>query len=444
MPVIGPPPAGTSVSLRIVGGTTSELDLTQYMILVEGEGFDPADGGFLEPMFNDSSTGSGQGLINIDVGNKEFSFPLHLKSATKDGLHTLIRSLRLKLDEPGILVEWRDYGATDVTYYDIEFGRFDPDWKFHRAKKNWVRGVLKVWVRPYGHTATERYAGTGAGSGFMQIVSVSSVAGDVGAVMVCDLSSASQVRDLYGLSVIPSGMIVEWSAASLPAVAIAATSTLTGASGACGSQYRGIHITASELVLGQVYIPQASRTGDHRILALARTPNLGGLYIRTRAYFQAREQPTAFLGATYPHGSTPSAWQGWQLIDLGPLSVPQASMRAATEIITLYGSLASYSAGSLMASPGLHLNAVYVVPEDRTSIVVDRSILRSTPNRARFDGTIGETYNYDEGRPFTGYQRGGFQTVNPGEQVAAFALGRAANDPLSVTVRLRERFSFQR
>ena len=70
------------------------------MILVEGEGFDPADGGFLEPMFNDSSTGAGQGLVNIDVENKEFAFPLHLKSATKDGLHTLIRSLRMKLNKP--------------------------------------------------------------------------------------------------------------------------------------------------------------------------------------------------------------------------------------------------------------------------------------------------------------------------------------------------------
>lgn len=200
MPVISPPPAGTTVSLRLNGGTSGVLDLTQYLMLQEGDGFDPADGGFLEPIFNDSSVGAGQALVNLHAANKEFQIPLHLKAATKDSLHTLFRTLRSKLDEPEVLVEWRDEGATDVTYYTLEFGRFDPEYRFHRARHKWVRGVLRCWVRPYGHTATERIAATGAASGFLHTISVPSVAGDVLPQMVAQLtvSHPADFADLFG------------------------------------------------------------------------------------------------------------------------------------------------------------------------------------------------------------------------------------------------------
>lgn len=443
MPVIGPPPAGTSVSLRLVAGTTSKLDLTQYLILQEGEGFDPADGDFLQPVFNDSSIGAGQGLVNIDTQNKEFQFPLHLKSATKDGLHTLIRTLRLKLSEPGVLVEWRDQGATDVTYHDLEFGRFDPDYKFHRARHNWVRGNLRCWCRPYGHTATERIAGTGAGSGFMRIVSVPSVAGDVGAQLVCDISSASRIRDLYGLSVIPSGMVTEWPAASLLEIE---TATLVGASGANASQYRAAYAHTTNTLLVYINLPQTGRVGGQRVLALARTPNLAGAYLS----LDRSDAATAFLSATYRHRddpieASPTGWHGWQLVDLGVIPMAHASMRAATQIVALTGRLASYAAGSLMASPGLHINTIYVVPEDKTAIILDPNSDRLARGRARLDGLLNESYDYNTaGRTYTSGQRGAIPAVSPGEQVAAFALGIEANDGLSATVRIRERFSFSR
>lgn len=446
MPIIVPaPPAGAGLSLRLVGGTTSALDLTTFLNAQEGEGLDPADGSFLEPVFNDSPIGDGQGLVNIDTHNKELVWPLHLTATSKDALHDVVRQLRRKLDEPDVLVEWRDHGSTDVTYYDLEYGRFEAGYRFFRARQNWLSGNLHCWVRPYGHTATERIVGTGAGSGFLQMISAPNIAGDAPALMVCEIS-ATGAQELYGVTVVPSGVLTEWRAASISI--LNATSTLVGASGAVGSQYRGIHVATPAVDAALIYVPQASMVGDQRIFAIARTPNLGGmnLSLRNTGTPSVVLGPTAFLSATYalaPYGDTPTSWNGWQLVDLGVMRMPPSKMRPATAALALSAAMASSAAPSLIASPGLHLAALYVMPEDRTSIVLDRSQGGAFPN-VNIDGTISETYNTDVLEALTGQQRGGFQTVSPGEQVAAFRLGETANGPLSTVVRLRERFTFQR
>ncbi len=234
MPVIGPPPAGTSVSLRIVGGTTSALDLTTYMVLTEGEGFDPSPG-FLDPQFNESPFGNGQSLVNIDVGNRELEFPLHLKAATKDSLHTLFRTLRLKLDESEVLVEWRDHGATDVTYYSIEFARFDADYRFFRSKHNWVRGMLRCWVRPYGHTATYRAMASGQAQKPLVRMTVTGILGDSDALAQHIVWTASANDHWAIVSRLPTGSALAlYPAASL----VSSIATLVGSVAVAGSQYR--------------------------------------------------------------------------------------------------------------------------------------------------------------------------------------------------------------
>lgn len=443
MPVISAPPAGTGVSLRLVGGTTAELDLTTYINLVEGEGFDPADGDFLEPVFTDSSIGAGQSLVNIDVQNKEMQFPLHLKAATKDSLHALVRTLRLKLSEPGVLVEWRDADATDVTYYDLEFGRFDPGYLYHRGRHNRVSGTLRCWTRPYGHTATERIVGTAAGSGFMQTISVADLAGDVSAVTTLEITgtgSLGEERDVWGMSVVPSGAQSEWRAASLVAIAAA---TLVGEDTAVGSQYQGIYVGTSSAELARINLAQASLVGNQRVLALARTPNRGGCYLRHSV--NDRSSPTALLTATYPlYTLVATPWRGWQLIDLGAVHLASPAIRAATMTISVFGGLASYTASSLVASPGIHLAALYVLPEDRTSLIIDRGDVRTVPARMKLDGVNRETYDYSSFISRTEYQRGGIPDVSLNEQVLSFSGGARTSGNHSGVLRVRERFSFQR
>ncbi len=434
-----------AATLKLTGGTSADLDLSAFLNAVEGEGLDPAPGAFLEPQFTDSSVGDGQELVNIDVGNSDEVWPLHLKAASKDALHALVRTLRRKLNETGVMVLWQDNGATDATYRDLEFGRWEPGYRYHRARHFMLSGTLRCWASSYGHTATERIVGTMAASGFMQMVSVPSIAGDAGAQIVCELTAvATQQQEIFGLSVVPSGVLTEWRAASLSAGS--ATSVLTGASGAVGSQYNAIYASPTAVQSVQrLFVPMTGREGDQRVLMLARTPNLGGINLFAQ-YAQNRRNATAFLGATYAVGAQPDVWDGWQLVDLGVVRAARASMAVATHTLDIFGSLASFAAGSLIASPGLHVAALYVVPEDRTALVLDNRI-HSSPNSPVFDGLLRETYQRGGVKnAHTDRQRGDFPVLSPGsgEQVAVFSAGRASNDEAAAVVRVRERFTFQR
>ena len=445
-----------AATLKLTAAATAELDLSTYVVVAEDGGLDPADGGFLEPMFSESAVGDGQALVNVDTQNKELVFPLHLKAATKDALHTLVQTVRMKLSEPGVRVEWRDDGASLSTFYDLVYGRFEPSYKYFRARQKWLTGSLHLWTRPYGHTATERVVGTSSGSGFMQIVSLASVSGDVPALLIGELTSASQVRDLHGISVIPSGVKAEWSGADI--VPGGATIVTVGASGAVGSQYRGVYADLSVVLTGQFLawqfaLTQASRMGRQRVFALARTGVLGGAYL-TAQNGQTGDWlgPTAFLGATYPLAAGPDVGPGtgtqgqtyWQLMDLGVIDTPTPTQTLPTNSIFVYAGFASAAVGSLVASPALQVTSLYVLPEDRTAVVIDSSLNRTMPARMRWDGSANEVYDFSGLNPFTAMMRGGFPGVKATEQVALFAGGRAANLPLSAVVRVREQFSFQR
>lgn len=430
-------------TLKLQGGTTADLDLSTYLNAVEGEGLDPAPGGILDPQFASSSVGDGQGLVNINVRNSESVWPLHLKAASKDALHTLVQTLRRKLSEPGVRVEWRDDGATLSTFRDLEFGRWEPGYRYHRARHFMLSGSLRCWAEPYGHTATERIVGTAAGSGPMLTVSVPSVAGDTGARLVCAITGVATLGgelNVWGVSVVPSGVLTEWRAASISADI---TATLIGASGVVGSQYRGIYFGASTSAPStEFHIPQASLVGDQRLLMLARTPNLAGCYMR--AIVNGANQPTAYLSSTYPLYPIAVPWTGWQLVDLGVLRLPPSAVRPATTTVVMTGRLASY-AGSLAASPGMHVGAFYVVPEARTSIVVDTTG-PSLPGRMTFDAVNDAVYDHVTYGPRDAYRRGAFPTLSPAsaERVLAFAFGAATNGDASAVVRVRERFTFQR
>lgn len=448
-----------AATLKLTAASTAELDLSSYLNVQEDSGLDPADGGFLEPAFNESSIGAGQALVNIDAQNKELAYPLTLKAATKDALHTLVRSIRTKLDEPGVRVEWRDDSASLSTFYDIEFGRLEPAYRYFRARQRWLGATLHVWARPYGHTATERIIGTAAGSGWLQVVSIPSgvaVAGDVSGLPVVGISAPAPSRDLYGYAVIPSGVITEWRAASIAAGGVGGTMITVGASGALGSQYRGIYATsvasanvANSYVAG-ITVPISSMIGNQRIFAVARVRSLQGAYMTAADGGSPSNNalgPTALLMATYPLAQAPAVSDGWQLVDLGVLRLAHSETRQANAFVNIFSSLASSSGASLLASPALHINALYVLPEDRTMLAVDQSNGRSSPASTVMSAVISESYGQGSAVvAFTAWQRGGFPVMAPGagEQLAAFALGVTANNATAVELRVRERFSFQR
>ena len=54
-------------------------DLSTYLRVSEGEGFDPYDNDWAQPAFSDAAFAEGHPLLNVDVGNRELMWPLYLK-----------------------------------------------------------------------------------------------------------------------------------------------------------------------------------------------------------------------------------------------------------------------------------------------------------------------------------------------------------------------------
>src|SRR4051794_8057730 len=108
---------------------------------------DPGGGGsFLEPGFSESPLGDGDSLVGVDANNREMIFPVYLRDATKAALNDLARRLRLAMDAPGCRVQFRDAGEGEITYWDLVFGRFEPEYDFWRATHNRLAGTLRLDV----------------------------------------------------------------------------------------------------------------------------------------------------------------------------------------------------------------------------------------------------------------------------------------------------------
>lgn len=432
------------LTLTLTGGTSGDLDLSGYVRLAEGDGFDPADGDFLAPEFNDATGLGGQGLLNVSETNKELAFPLHLTAASKDALHALVRTLRLKLDEPGVMVKLQDHDATDPTWFDVEYGRFDPDYRHFRARALMLSGVLRCWVRPYGHTATTRIVATFAGSGVLLQTPITSVAGDVGALPVVEFGA--QTPGLVGVAVLPyASYVARFPAASISV--ISGSAILTGASGVAGSQYLRIHkgdgaVAALVGAMGFALSP-TGHAGRHRVFGLIRP------HASVVAGALLGDDNGSVIGAT-----SIASRADWRLMDLGVASLDRdtANQYPSTRRFRVSFSTPSTS----LATPYVDLNEIYVLPDERSVFVGASGANASAVFRV--DGVTDRIMErWPSGaRSRDGTRRGAIPAIPTGAALAAMIAPAAIETPagqptltptnqaFSVTVRIRERFTFVR
>lgn len=346
------------------------LDLAGFLRVAPGDGFDPADNDFVEPQFSGSPLREGGALVSTTVGLRELAWPLHLNAASKDALHQLVRDVEREGQVPGGRVEWRDAGATASTFFDVEAVRFEPDYNFRRSEHNYADGTLRIWVQPWGHTATERIVATAAASGVLVRLSPAPLEGDVPALLSAAVVCGSQVPSggrLVALSVLPNASYApEIPAASLIS-AMGGGATLIGASGAAGSQLLGLPIDPRGRAepVARFGLPAASAYGgDNRVFALVRSQ------IDEPIGLSLRDHEGNVLGPT----ALATAQQGLQLVDLGVKPVPsQLVLPTAMEMTLWAGAVVASGAGNAraLASPGLHLNEVIVLPEHQTALISD-------------------------------------------------------------------------
>lgn len=315
------------------------FDLYPYLRVTPGDGFDPTDTDFRDPQFGDSSTSVGDPLLSLREHNREIVIPVHLSpkfssgafASTKDGLHLLVTDVNKRLASAQQL-EWADDGATASTFFDVEFARFEPEYNYRRAQILVMSGVLRLWVKPYGHTGTMLLAGTIAGTGACLLAPISrSIKGDVPAYVRLQASGFNQVPDgggrvlafapinhpSYGV-VIPAGSIVP-----APSAFNVATTRVLGDSTAAGSQY--FHPLGQSNPYGyefSIYLsPGTAYAGDNRVFAMMRSRDPAGVGVRAFDALGNALGPTAVASTL-----------DWSLIDLGVLRVPTYQPPATVSI----------------------------------------------------------------------------------------------------------------
>jgi hypothetical protein len=431
------------------------LDLAQYLRIGNDEGFDPYDqGGFEEPAFIDNPFGEGQGLANVDSRNREMSWPLYLKATSKDNLHTLVRQINQEIHYAArpLRVEWKDQDATNSTFYDVEFARFDPNFRMRPSAQKWLAGVLRVWTRPYGHTATWRTVATSAATMGVSSHAVPSIAGDMDAHLrvTVGASRAAAAVSSYGyiftaIGVVPpswKGFVAPASQGSFPA---------TGASGTLASTIiRTTFPPASSSISHEFYVAASPHYGRMRVFDVLRCSTASRIF-DAYTYTSSGDYTLTRYAAPVP--------SQWFLVDLGVVTVPTQFTGATyrIQVISLTGSAA--------ASGAMEVAGTFLFPEDSTVAVMDgvfqnQFVVDNLSATYVFNGEDGDisrtaTRVSDPGLsadrlygPLSGV--GVIPGVVPGASqsvlVAHVALGHDApqNTPLAVSIEARERFTFAR
>lgn len=350
---------------------------------------------FEDPAFSDAPLAEGQPLISLDAKNREMAWPLFLNAASKDALHALIRTANQACSQgPPLQLEWKDAGATQSTFYDVTYARFEPAFNYRRGVQGWLAGTLRVYCAPpYGHTGTARVAATAAGTGpVLSLTLPTQTQGDADAQVDFRIYVGSQLARppmagrIVGAAVLPNPAYVhEIPAASLLTITGGPLATISGASGAVASQVRftltSFEITGRPLPLFRVPLsPASAYIGANRVFAIARTNYDGGIAMRA---FRGQDA----LGAT----AIATSMDDWQMVDLGVLRVDSRAL-PATLNVDIYGSVRNLMEAFSRGAPVfdgvtprvgvptgpinmLQVTDVLVLPEESTQYVIDKPVI---------------------------------------------------------------------
>jgi hypothetical protein len=345
----------------LVGG----LDLSEFLKVHPEDGFDPFDPDFNEPQFGQNPITDGGVLVNDVRGLKEGVWPLALLSdpddagSPADQINEFRREINLELAGDGILVRWQEPGATDTTHWDLVKGRLEPANNYFRQIHGWADHVLRLWVQPHGHTATYRTLATGVGSGAVR-VAIPSVAGDTPAYLQARIriASVAGVPMEDGRHVVLSALphpswLPLWEAAS---IGVGGAASRVAATAAIGSQ--AISNTSNRAPVGTIPLAPASVYSGRRIRAMLVSN--GGIY-KLRDVHSGRD-------LTSRHWAIATSTGRYSLTDMGSFTLPDTG--AATYVLAIEP--VNTEARPFDLSGG-EVAALLVLPEDDTSLIVDRA-----------------------------------------------------------------------
>jgi hypothetical protein len=447
---ITPTGTWTRYSLTRVAAATSE-DITIYLASNAATTFNMdavlvIDGSIVS--YFDGNTGGWQwsGTTNDSTSIPAAGTPA---VAAKDNLHTVVQNIVREINNPTsspLRVEWKDQGASNSTFYDVTYARWDPHFNYRLSEHAYADGAVRVWCQPpYGHTATERVIATAAGTAPGLIASLIGVAsplvGDVAPQLRVTVNTSGEPVGPAGRGVIiaapqASGYIPFISAASF--VSVHPSAGIFGASGAPGSQalYRppgGDSGYVARVGLG------ATMYASRRRIYAAVLPTRWG----TGQVAWAADQANVSLGPT----AVTRRADGWQLLDLGVVDVPTSTPTTTLSLnlgdvftTALDTSLQRPLPTGAAASSNMALAGIYVLPENYTQAAVDsiaRPLARSFFGASgaatqlfpdQFVGDLAETYNPALALPSCFFNISGAYMRSPTGGIGAYLQSRYVVD----------------
>lgn len=372
------------------------FDFADYVRVGPSDGLDPYGKGWAEPQFADAAFGAGQPLTNVAVGNREMVWPLYLNRnfllpgddltpeetlLMEQHIHELVVDMNRALAQPNLQLQWCDAHAPAITYYDVAFARFDPEYNYRQDQFGWKAGTLRVWCNPpYGHTGTHRIVGTAQAAGRVRQVSIGTLFGDTDAAARVKITTPAVGTEgargrIVGMAALPNATYpAVWPAASISAMANATVAT-SGAVDMQDGRYVRFRGAGHRSKVAVTLTPATQFHGQrHRVFAFARADYESGMYL-------AADLEGAGFGAT----AVASNPRGLDLVDLGAFETdaddPRTSMRLNVEAwhpqdsaLPPYWNARSGLITDQGVAPGI--NQLLIVPEDRLALVRDDGDVR--------------------------------------------------------------------
>lgn len=450
------------------------LNLHPHLRTQEGDGFQPMDGDKLAPQFAEGGLTEGQPLISFNEDNGEWIIPLHLNPGkagfanTRQGLNDLQQEVVRRLRAAKTLA-WQDAGVDQPTFYDVEFARLEPEYRFWRAQKLYLSCTVRAWTKPYGHTGTYRTVATAARPlSAMAVLPLPSLIGDADAQLHVRTSvgtvhhyngtvtAANQETGNVMVSVVPGGFRVPHGPSEIARDAAAAipglySGTIVGVAGAVASTvWRSSFVGGGRVAVRHLSTSEIDDV-PQRVFALLRVAGTPVGSVSVLGY--AGLSVTGFVLG--PNTFVSKAGNQWSLVDLGRLHVRERQHGPTTTI-----SVTAQRVDSV-ATTSIDVTEMYVVPEDSTVLVRESAFASLTAatlpylatsvidsvDGPRVDLAVGIPYG---GLPLANNQRGRVPHVPPGDAQSVAVLNvrtggmAAVGRTVSAEVQVRERFTFAR
>lgn len=450
----------------------NQTDLSVFMRVAHEDGLDPADSDYSEPQFSGSPAFSeGAGYVGDAVGNREMVFPLFLSAESEADLHQLIRDINSELTR-GASVEYASSADGEVTYFDLERGRLEVEYRYWISRAVRTRAMLRLWTKPYGHTGTTRVAATLAATHSIGQVSIGPIAGDVHAQANLKVAMATLAgEDLYrvigafGLRYpVASGYSPALDSGGLASTMLT-TASVFGASGRTASQYVGVALSTTHLQNSKTFMSLPLRiqdAGRYRLLGLMTATVTVPSGAATAPKLTAAKDGGDLIGSVDLSSDDVISRYGW--VDFGEYTVTPSLVNQTVVI-------------SYVGHPSAAAGATYPIRFDHLlSLPVDQSagLLVFDNNQTADSITNGETWSYlgigetrcvlssasgtlrsdltklVRGAPLTippvpsGLPSGAAQLTVVMTAVKGKLNPGPANNAFSVTVEVRERFQFLR